>query len=112
MASLFNQRCLQMTVDGALTQEIDMSLIDTQKIIQDFQSKPGDTGTPEVQIALLSARISSLTEHLKQHKHDFHSRRGLIRMVNQRRKLMRYLKGSALDRYRQLIQRLGLRDKI
>jgi small subunit ribosomal protein S15 len=89
-----------------------MSLIDKQKIMQDFGAKAGDTGSSEVQVAILTARITSLTEHMKQHKHDFHSRRGLIRMVNQRRKLLRYLKGSDLARYRQLIERLGLRDRV
>ena len=92
--------------------EINMSLIDKQKIMQDFGAKSGDSGSSEVQVAILSARINSLTEHMKLHKHDFHSRRGLIRMVNQRRKLLRYLKTRELDRYRQLIERLGLRDRV
>ena len=89
-----------------------MSLVDKQQIMQDYATKDGDTGSCEVQVAILTARIVSLTEHMKLHKHDFHSRRGLIRMVNQRRKLLRYLKGSDLARYRQLIERLGLRDRV
>ncbi len=83
--------------------------IDTQKIIQDFQRAPGDTGSPEVQVALLSARISQLTEHFKQHKHDHHSRRGLLMLVNQRRSLLAYLKRTDGERYKTLIERLGLR---
>lgn len=83
--------------------------IDTQKIIQDYQRGPGDTGSPEVQIALLSARIDQLTEHFKVHKHDHHSRRGLLMMVNQRRSLLAYLKRKDGERYKSLIERLGLR---
>lgn len=106
---------LQMTVDECVTLKFrrnKMSLIDKQQIMQDYATKDGDTGSCEVQVAILTARIVSLTEHMKLHKHDFHSRRGLIRMVNQRRKLLRYLKGSDLARYRQLIERLGLRDRV
>ena len=79
------------------------------KIVEDYQLSPGDTGSPEVQVALLSARIVHLTEHFGQHKHDHHSRRGLLRMVNQRRKLLDYVKGVDSSRYQTLIQRLGLR---
>ncbi|UCE90493.1 MAG: 30S ribosomal protein S15 [Pseudomonadota bacterium] len=88
-----------------------MSLSAEQKaqIVTDFQRATGDTGSPEVQIALLSARIDDLSEHFKSHAHDFHSRRGLLRMVSQRRKLLDYLKGKDLQRYRDLIGRLGLR---
>ena len=78
-------------------------------IVSDYQNDSSDTGSPEVQVALLSARISHLTEHFKTHKHDHHSRRGLIRMVNQRRKLLDYLKRKDLERYQTLIKRLGLR---
>ncbi len=78
-------------------------------IIEDFQRIPGDTGSPEVQVALLSARIQDLSAHFKAHKKDNHSRRGLLRMVNQRRKLLDYLKGQDVERYRTLITRLGLR---
>ena len=80
-----------------------------QQIIKEYATHEGDTGSPEVQIAVLSRRIKDLTEHLKEHKHDHHSRRGLIRMVNQRRKLLDYLKGKDTTRYSALIGRLGLR---
>lgn len=79
------------------------------KIIEDFRLGDADTGSPEVQVALLSARISELTEHFSKHKKDHHSRQGLLRMVNKRRKLLDYLKDRDSDRYRQLIERLGLR---
>ncbi len=75
----------------------------------DFQQGDGDTGSPEVQVALLSANINKLQDHFKANKQDHHSRRGLIRMVNQRRKLLDYLKRKNADRYLELIQRLGLR---
>ena len=80
-----------------------------QQIIKEYATHEGDTGSPEVQIAVLSRRIKDLTEHLKEHKHDHHSRRGLLRMVSQRRKLLDYLKGKDLARYSSLIERLGLR---
>lgn len=83
--------------------------IDTQKVIEDFKRGPGDTGSPEVQVALLSARISQLTDHFKIHKHDHHSRRGLLMLVNQRRSLLTYLKRKDNERYKTLIERLGLR---
>jgi len=86
-----------------------MSAADKLKVIQDYQRAPGDTGSPEVQVALLTARILDLSNHFAQHKGDHHSRRGLVRMVNSRRKLLDYLKGKDLDRYRTLIGRLGLR---
>jgi small subunit ribosomal protein S15 len=83
----------------------------TQKaqIVKDFQRKQTDTGSPEVQVALLSARITELTEHFKIHVKDHHSRRGLLRMVSRRRKLLDYLKSSNVEQYRVLIDRLGLR---
>ena len=83
----------------------------TQKaqIVKDYQRKQSDTGSPEVQVALLSARITELTEHFKIHVKDHHSRRGLLRMVSQRRKLLDYLKRSNVEKYRALIDRLGLR---
>ena len=80
-----------------------------QAIIKEYATHEGDTGSPEVQIAVLSRRIADLTEHLKMHKHDHHSRRGLLRMVSQRRKLLDYLKRKDVARYTQLIERLGLR---
>ena len=78
-------------------------------IITEYATHPGDTGSPEVQIAVLSKRIKDLTEHLKEHKHDHHSRRGLLRMVAQRRKLLDYLKGKNVERYTAAIAKLGLR---
>ena len=80
-----------------------------QQIIKDYQLKEGDTGSPEVQIAVLTYRINDLNEHLKVHKKDHHSRRGLLKMVGQRRNLLAYLKEKDLERYRPLIARLGLR---
>ena len=83
--------------------------IDSGKIIDDFKRAPNDTGSPEVQVALLSARIEQLTEHFKTHKQDHHSRRGLLKLVNQRRSLLGYLKNKDGERYKTLIERLGLR---
>lgn len=80
-----------------------------QKLIEEYKVHGADTGSPEVQVAILSHRIRSLTEHLKIHKKDFHSRRGLLMMVGQRRKLLNYLKAKDFNRYQDLIQRLGLR---
>ena len=82
---------------------------DREEIIAKYKRGENDTGSPEVQIALLTARINDLQDHFKAHKADHHSRRGLIRMVNQRRKLLDYLKGKDLDRYTALIGELGLR---
>jgi len=78
-------------------------------IIETFKKHENDTGSPEVQIALLSARIEYLTEHFKVHKKDHHSRRGLLKLVGKRRRLLDYLKKTEIDRYRDIIQRLGLR---
>ena len=80
-----------------------------EQIIKEYQLKEGDTGSPEVQVAILTARINDLNEHLKVHKKDHHSRRGLLKMVGQRRNLLKYLKDNDLERYRNLIARLGLR---
>jgi small subunit ribosomal protein S15 len=79
------------------------------KVVEEFRRSDDDTGSPEVQVALLTARIQYLTGHFKTHKHDHHSRRGLLRMVNQRRSLLDYLKKKDIQRYRDLIERLGLR---
>lgn len=79
------------------------------QIIAEFARHPGDTGSPEVQVALLTERIRYLTEHLRQHKHDFHTRRGLLKLVGQRRRQLRYLAELDVNRYRELIARLGLR---
>lgn len=107
---------LQMTADrGVLNQlfkeVIVMSLSATQiqSIIKTHQQGPNDTGSPEVQVAILTHRIKYMTEHMKQHKHDFHSRRGLLRMVNERRKMLAYLKRKDVARYRAVVQKLGLR---
>ena len=88
-----------------------MSHFDAQKetIIEDFKTHPNDTGSPEVQIALLTRRIQYLTEHFKSFKKDFHSRRGLLRLVGRRRRLLDYLKSKDIARYRTLVEQLGLR---
>jgi small subunit ribosomal protein S15 len=79
------------------------------KIVREYQRAQGDTGSPEVQVALMTARINDLTEHFKTHVKDHHSRRGLLKLVSKRRKLLDYLKRTNADRYRALIDRLGLR---
>ena len=88
-----------------------MALHATEKktIIAEYATHEGDTGSPEVQVALLTTRIRQLTEHFKSHKQDHHSRRGLLKLVGQRRRLLRYLKGTEEARYFSLIKRLGLR---
>ncbi|MFH1215668.1 MAG: 30S ribosomal protein S15 [Pseudomonadota bacterium] len=80
-----------------------------QEIIEKFATHKDDTGSPEVQVALLSARITYLTEHFQSHKKDHHSRRGLLKLVGQRRRLLNYLKGKSVDRYRNVIKELGIR---
>lgn len=80
-----------------------------QRIMTEYATTPNDTGSPEVQVALLTQRIKDLTEHMKQHKHDNHSQRGLLLLVGQRRRLLGYLRKTDIDRYRNLIERLGLR---
>ena len=80
-----------------------------QALIKEYAIKEGDTGSPEVQVAILTERISNLTEHFKDHKHDNHSRRGLLKLVSQRRRLLDYVKGLDEARYQTLISRLGLR---
>lgn len=100
----FDQAFLQ-----AAHQERNSMSIDTSKIIKDFGRVANDTGSPEVQVALLSARIEQLSEHFKAHKQDHHSRRGLLKMVNQRRSLLAYLKKKDVARYQSVIERLGLR---
>ena len=80
-----------------------------QELIDEYATKKGDTGSPEIQVAILSERITNLTDHLKIHKKDFHSRRGLLMMVGQRRRLLDYLDNKNKDRYKELIKRLGLR---
>ncbi len=80
-----------------------------KQIMDEYATTEGDTGSPEVQVAVLTKRINELTEHLKTHKHDHHSRRGLLLMVGRRRRLLKYLQKKDINRYRQLIERLGLR---
>ncbi|MFZ2259879.1 MAG: 30S ribosomal protein S15 [Luteococcus japonicus] len=86
-----------------------MDAAEKKKTIEEYAVAPGDTGSPDVQIALLSKRISHLTEHLKEHKGDHHSRRGLMLMVGQRRRLLNYVMKQDIEHYRELIKRLGLR---
>ncbi|GGA17936.1 MULTISPECIES: 30S ribosomal protein S15 [Dyella] len=88
---------------------MSLSVEQSSKIIADFGRAPNDTGSTEVQVALLSARIEHLTDHFKTHKQDHHSRRGLLKLVNQRKRLLGYLKDRDLARYQSLIERLGLR---
>ncbi len=88
---------------------MSLSTESTQQIIKDYQRGPSDTGSPEVQVAILSARIDQLSGHFKDHAKDHHSRQGLLRMVSQRRSLLDYLKRSDTERYRSLVSRLGLR---
>jgi len=80
-----------------------------KQIINDYGTGDGDTGSPEVQVALLTRRINDLTEHMKAHRHDFHTQRGLLQLVGRRRRLLRYLEQKDVARYRSLIERLGLR---
>ncbi|WP_349827637.1 30S ribosomal protein S15 [Brevibacterium litoralis] len=80
-----------------------------QEIIKEYATHEGDTGSPEVQVAVLTKRIADLTEHFKEHKHDHHSRRGLLLLVGQRRRMLGYLQKVDIERYRALIKRLGLR---
>ena len=86
-----------------------ISTTDKAKIVTDYQRAQGDTGSPEVQVAILSDRISYLTEHFKSHAKDHHSRRGLLKLVGQRRRLLDYVKTKDMDRYAELIKRLGIR---
>ena len=82
---------------------------DKQEIIGEHRTHEGDTGSPEVQVAVLTRRIAHLTDHLRDHKHDYHSRRGLLKMVGKRRRLLKYLQRKDVERYRALIAKLGLR---
>jgi small subunit ribosomal protein S15 len=88
---------------------MSITVEEKQRLISEFATKEGDTGSPEVQVAILTSRITTLTEHFKSHKKDNHSRRGLLMMVAQRRKLLDYLKKNNEERYKSLIQRLGIR---
>ena len=86
-----------------------LSVAEKAKIVEDYRRSENDTGSPEVQVALLTERIRGLTDHFREHKHDHHSRQGLLRMVNRRRKLLNYVRAVDPERYRELIGRLGLR---
>ena len=86
-----------------------MQVMQKAQVVKQYQRAPNDTGSSEVQIALMTERINGLTEHFKSHVKDFHSRRGLLKMVSQRRKLLDYLKRKDADKYRSVIERLGLR---
>jgi small subunit ribosomal protein S15 len=88
---------------------VSLTKAEKSEIIQSYNVHPDDTGSPEVQIALLTTRISQLTEHLRVHKHDKHSRRGLYKLVGQRRRHLAYLKKTDSERYRKIVERLGLR---
>jgi small subunit ribosomal protein S15 len=97
---------------GELKEKENNKMLTKEKkseIIKEYAIKEGDTGSPEVQVAILTYRINDLNEHLKEHHKDFHSRRGLLKMVGQRRNLLKYLKEVDIERYRSLITRLGLR---
>lgn len=86
-----------------------LDLVKKRQIIDEYKQHETDTGSPEVQVAMLTERINYLTEHLKEHKKDHHSRRGLLKMVGQRRSLLNYLKDRDVDRYRSIVEKLGLR---
>jgi small subunit ribosomal protein S15 len=89
--------------------EMPLDLVKKRQIIDEYKQHETDTGSPEVQVAMLTERINYLTEHLKEHKKDHHSRRGLLKMVGQRRSLLNYLKDRDVDRYRSIVEKLGLR---
>ncbi len=88
---------------------MSITVEDKARVMKDFATKEGDTGSPEVQVAVLTSRIATLTEHFKTHKKDNHGRRGLLKMVARRRKLLDYVKGKDVKRYQDLIARLGIR---
>ncbi len=88
---------------------MSLSAENKKQIVQEYQLAEGDTGCPEVQVAILTTKIRHLTEHFKKHIHDHHSRRGLLRMVNYRRKLLKYIRNKSIARYRDIVKRLGIR---
>jgi small subunit ribosomal protein S15 len=110
-ARVYNNALAKTATNGNERDRDIMAMQTTQKaqIVRDFQRANGDTGSPEVQVALLTARINGLTDHFKAHVKDHHSRRGLLKMVSQRRKLLDYLRATNGDQYRSVIERLGLR---
>src|SRR4051794_16823302 len=95
--------------DQRRSSQLALASDEKNKIIAEYATTEGDTGSPEVQIAVLTKRINDLTEHLKIHKHDHHSRRGLLMLVGRRRRLLKYLQAQDIERYRSIVQRLGLR---
>jgi small subunit ribosomal protein S15 len=99
----------QTNPQTARNHPVSISAERKQELIKEYATKSGDTGSPEVQVAILTERISNLTEHFKTHGKDNHSRRGLLKMVSQRRRLLDYVKSSDEDRYQKLINRLGIR---
>ena len=101
--------CLELWYFGEGSLGMALQREQKETIITQFQTHAADTGSPEVQIALLTERINGLTDHLRAHKHDFHSRRGLLKLVGQRRRLLAYLADKDVERYRATIARLGLR---
>lgn len=104
--------CATFPVEQEAKEDTRTALLTKERkseVIEAFATKSGDTGSPEVQIALLTERIIYLTEHLKANKHDYHTRRGLLKLVGQRRRLLRYLNSRDVNRYREVIARLGLR---
>lgn len=103
------EKLIRLLVTRPLRKTMTLDTAKKQAIIAEYATTPGDTGSPEVQIALLTTRINELTEHLKAHKHDHHSRRGLLLMVGQRRRLLQYLTKTDINRYRAIIERLGIR---
>ena len=96
----------QQRIEG---RTVSIDAAEKKKVIAEYATTKGDTGSPEVQVAILTKRIAHLTEHLKEHKHDHHSRRGLMLLVGQRRRLLNYVAKTDIERYRSLIERLGLR---
>lgn len=109
----FTRRLLSLTEkyknDRRKKGEVTMQKTEKQSIIEQYATHEGDTGSPEVQIAILSSRIANLTEHLKANKNDYHSRRGLQKMIGHRRNLLNYLQKTDIERYRAIVSRLGLR---
>jgi small subunit ribosomal protein S15 len=109
LRGFYPARCASRRNRKSTRETMSVADIDKAKIVADYQRAQGDTGSPEVQVALLTARINDLTGHFKTHSKDHHSRRGLLKMVSRRRKLLDYLKGKSPESYKALIERLGLR---
>src|SRR5918998_3326832 len=102
-------RCRSPAEEGRTKPSMPLIKAEKTDIIESYKTHEGDTGSPEVQIAIMTTRISQLTEHLREHKHDHHSRRGLFKLVGKRRRLLVYLQGKDVARYRAVVERLGLR---